>query len=125
MNNNSLEADKDLHSMCVGKILHSLYLGKVVEIKSSGRGKVKVVLNSEKAANKLVTNGILKSKDLIAVIPDSFVTCQGVIIDTSKTPVEEILQNIETLGPHKTNIKITNAIRFNRRTTDEPESSKT
>ncbi|XP_043481279.1 uncharacterized protein LOC122510579 [Leptopilina heterotoma] len=34
-------------------------------------------------------------------------------------PVEEILQNIEKMNPHGKNIKVINAIRFNRKTTND------
>lgn len=116
---NSPDADEDINSMVIGKLLHNLYPGKVVEIKSSNRGKVRVVVNSGRATNKLVTDSTLKSKGLTVVIPNSFVSHQGVITDSSQTPVDEILQNIEALGPHGKEIKVTNAIRFNRKSTDD------
>ncbi|XP_043470413.1 uncharacterized protein LOC122503786 [Leptopilina heterotoma] len=116
----SNDASKDLNHVSVGKIIHNLYPGKVVGIYPSGRGKVRVIMNGGRAANQIVSDPTLKSKGLIAIIPSSFVTCQGIInnigLDIS---TEEILENAEIIGNYGKDCKIINALRFNRRKIDE------
>ncbi|XP_043471731.1 uncharacterized protein LOC122504614 [Leptopilina heterotoma] len=116
----STDANKDLNHISIGKTLHALYPGKVVSIHPSGRGKVRVVMNSGRAANQIVSDPTLKSKGLVALIPNSFVTCQGIInnigLDISN---EEILENAEVLGQIGKDCKIINVMRFNRKVVNE------
>ncbi|XP_043467552.1 uncharacterized protein LOC122501853 [Leptopilina heterotoma] len=120
----SPDAKKDLNNMSIGRILHSTFPGKIVDINRSGFGKVRVVLNSGKAANQLLKDKSLSTKGLIAIVPANFVSCQGVM---SNVPVDitidEILANTEIVGPHVRDIKIINARRMNRKTLDEKDNS--
>ncbi|XP_051162200.1 uncharacterized protein LOC127282142 [Leptopilina boulardi] len=121
---NSKDLSKDLNHVSVGKIIHNLYPGKVVGIYPSGRGKVRVITNSGRAANQISSDPTLKSKGLFAIIPSSFVTCQGIInnigIDIS---TDEILEHAEVVGVNK-DIKIIGAMRFNRKKIDQDNTVK-
>lgn len=64
--------------------INSQYKSSIVDIKSVGLNRVKVILNSIKAANMLVNNEILTSQGYISYIPKFYTQRKGVVrmIDT-------------------------------------------
>lgn len=74
-----------LHPLLVGHILHKkLCVKNIISIKSVGRNRIKVHLNSTKDANALVSNKLLEAENLRAFIPNHLLEKKGLIrgVDT-------------------------------------------
>lgn len=108
---------KDFNRLTYAKILNSKYKNCIVDVKSSGFGKLAVFTKSACAANIILDDKSLESKGLKAFIPSYFVTSQGVIrnipLDISE---KEIKENLEILGYHHNNSAVINVRRLSRKT---------
>lgn len=93
--------DKNLGRLYPIRVGHYLrindnYKRAIVDIKIVGRNRVKVILNSRIAANKLIGNELLLKNNLVAYIPKFFTHRKGVIrfVDTFFSE-DYLLNNIE------------------------------
>ena len=116
---NSDLANKDLDRIKHAKLLNSTYKNSIVDVKSSGYGKLSIIVNSAREANIILNDKSLESMGLRASIPSYFVSCQGVI---GGIPIEmsekEIIDNLVILNNvHKT--KTIEARRLDRKMFDK------
>ena len=92
------------------KRLNATHTGKLLMIKfkpeqlahiySSGKFQNTAIFSSASAANDCLSLGILSASNLTAYIPDSFLSCDGLIRGVpTDFPVKELLTNIKS--PHK------------------------
>ena len=96
MNHN---ANKDLDRIKYAKLLNSTYKNSIVDVKSSGYGKLSVIVNSAREANIILSDKSLESMGLRASIPSYFVSCQGVIGDVpTEMSEKEIIDNLVILN---------------------------
>lgn len=92
---------KKLNRLKYVKLLNERYKGSIVEVKSSGWGKLAVIVNSAKSANAIMNDKLLHDDGLKAFIPAYFISSQGVIKDIPTSFSEdEIKNNLEILGQH-------------------------
>lgn len=98
----------------VGSYLYvnDTYKKAIVDVKTVGRNRVKVVLNSRKAANDLVSHELLIKQDLISYIPKFYTERKGVVRMVDTYFSEEYLLNSiecdrEVLGVKRMTRKVT------------------
>ena len=91
---------KRLNATHTGKVLMTKFkLEQLAHIYSSGKFQNTAIFSSASAANEL-SLGILSASNLTAYIPDSFLSCEGLIRGVpTDFPVEELLTNIKS--PHE------------------------
>lgn len=77
--------------------LNNEYKKSILDIKTVGRNRVKVILNDFRSANDLINNELLTKNNLIAYVPKFFTQKRGVIrmVDTFFSN-EFLLNNIES-----------------------------
>ena len=98
---NSNDSDKDLDRFKSAKLFNSMYPNSIVDVNSSGFGKLSVVVRSARDENAILDDKSLENKGLRASIPSYFVTCQGVILGISLEMSENlvILNNVYKINP--------------------------
>lgn len=120
-NSSPNKSAKDLNRLTYAKILNAKYKDCIVDVKSSGFGKLSVFTKTARAANFILNDrSYLKSKNLKAFIPSYFVSSQGVIrsvpLDISE---QELKDNLEVLGFHHNNSAILEVRRLSRKTIND------
>ena len=92
---------KRLNATHTGKVLMTKFKPEqLAHIYSSGKFQNTAIFSSASAANDCLSLGILTASNLTAYIPDSFLSCEGLIRGVpTDFPVEELLTNIKS--PHK------------------------
>lgn len=116
--------DKNIGRLFPIRVGHYLYINEtykkaIVDIKTVGKNRVKVVLNSRKAANDLVNHDLLTKNNLVAYIPRYYTERKGVVkmVDTFFDE-DYLLQAIES------DREVTSVKRLYRRTFDEKGEAK-
>ena len=102
---NSNDSDKDLDRFKFAKLFNRMYQNSIINVNSSGLGKLSIVVRSARDANAILNNKSLENKGLRASIPSYFVTCQEVISGISlEINEKEIVENLVILNNvYKTN----------------------
>lgn len=107
-----------IHPLAVGRILSASSKIDILEIKKIGYSKISVQLTNRDAANQLLTNSALKSKNLTAFIPSFRTTRQGIIRNVPLDVTEE-----EIIKEVNCPFVISRVRRLNRKAPVPPDSN--
>lgn len=108
---------KDLNRLTYAKIFNDRYKNCIVDVKSSGFGKLAIFTNSACTASTILNDkSYLEGKGIKAFIPFYFVTSQGVIrgvpLDISE---QEIKEGLDVLGFHHGNSVVLEVRRLSKK----------
>ena len=113
---NSDLADKNLNRFKYAKRFNVTYKNSIVDVNSSGFGKLAVITKSAREANVILNDRSLEGMGLRATIPSYFVSSQGVISGIPLDMTEqEIRDNLVTLGGSQRAISLLDFRRLDRK----------
>lgn len=108
---------KPINDIRIGKLLKAKgIVNDIIEMKVTGRHRVKIVFSNKVTANMLINDRNLVIENLKSYIPDQFIQRIGIVkhLDTDLSE-EELLENFECKS---NNIKIKSVCRFFKNTKD-------